>query len=257
MSELTRLATANKAAWLEGLDARGRLIGCLLFAVTCVSVHSLIALWMACTASVVLLVFARLPRAAVLKRVLPFEVFILILVLFIPFSVAGEPIGKLLGVLDYSEQGLLRAQQVFLRANAILLCSLTLLATVLPETIGHAMARLGFPQKLVHLFLMTVRYVSVLAQEYQRLRTAMRARAFTPASNLHTWRSYGWLMGMMLVRSLERSDRVLQAMKCRGYDGRFPVIDKQHWRKQDSLFLCTVLLLCGTLLTINFTDITL
>lgn len=251
MSDLTSLATAPKARWLDGLDARSRLVACLVFALTIISIQQLPLLLLACSCSVLLLVASRLPANSILKRLLPFEGFILLLAVFMPFSVSGESVVNVFGLFSASDIGIERAQQLFLRANAILMCSLVLLATLLPESLGHAMARLGMPHKLVHLFLMTIRYVSVLSQEYQRLRTAMRARAFIPGSNLHTWRSYGWLIGMLLVRSLERSERVLQAMKCRGYQGRYVVIDDHQWTAKDTVFLSLVAVLCVFLIGMN------
>ncbi|GLQ30804.1 cobalt ECF transporter T component CbiQ [Litoribrevibacter albus] len=240
MSELTSLATATKAKWLEALDPRGRLIATLVFAIAVVAIEPLFLLMLACGFSLSLMVASKLPFDRLMSRLIPFECFMLVLVLFIPFTVTGTSAGELFGLLPVSENGIERAIQVFLRANAILLCSLTLLASMLPETTGHALARLKVPHKLVHLYLMTVRYVSVLGQEYQRLRTAMRARAFAPGSNMHTWRSYGWLIGMLLVRSLERSERVLQAMKCRGYQGRYLIADESEWRVKDTVFLVMV-----------------
>jgi cobalt/nickel transport system permease protein len=107
--------------------------------------------------------------------------------------------------------------------------------TLEPATLGHALGRLRVPDKLVHLFLFTVRYVDVLDAEFLRLRQAMRARAFVPGSNAHSWRSLGWLIGMLLVRSLERSQRILAAMKCRGFDGRLYLLEDYRWRRADSL----------------------
>jgi cobalt/nickel transport system permease protein len=49
----------------------------------------------------------------------------------------------------------------------------------------------------------------------------MRARAFRPGCGPHCWRSVGYLFGMLMVRSLERAERIDAAMRCRGFDGRF------------------------------------
>jgi cobalt/nickel transport system permease protein len=90
------------------------------------------------------------------------------------------------------------------------------------------------PEKLVHLLLLTVRQIHLLHEELARLRQAMRARAFVPRSNLHTWRSLGWLMGMLLVRSLARSRRILGAMRCRGFHGRLYLLDCTRWGRADT-----------------------
>ncbi len=37
----------------------------------------------------------------------------------------------------------------------------------------------------------------------------MRTRGFVARSDAHTWRSFGWLTGMLLVRSLEREQKVI------------------------------------------------
>ena len=103
-----------------------------------------------------------------------------------------------------------------------------------PVVFGHALARLGLPEKLVHLLLFTVRQIRLLHQEYQRMDQAMRVRAFRPRSNRHTWNSYGWLIGMLLVRSLGRSQRIMGAMRCRGFHGRLYLLDTPVWGRGDT-----------------------
>ena len=50
---------------------------------------------------------------------------------------------------------------------------------------------------------------------------ALKIRAFQPRTSLHTYRTYAYLVGMLLVRSYDRSERVRNAMVCRGFKGRF------------------------------------
>jgi cobalt/nickel transport system permease protein len=76
----------------------------------------------------------------------------------------------------------------------------------------------------------------------------MRARAFVPRSDRHTWNSYGWLIGMLLVRSLARSRRVFGAMRCRGFQGRLYLLDSPRWTAGDSLFAASLGLVLVALL---------
>jgi cobalt/nickel transport system permease protein len=46
-------------------------------------------------------------------------------------------------------------------------------------------------------------------------------RGFRNRANLHSYRTIGQVAGTLLVRSAERSERVGQAMRCRGFDGEF------------------------------------
>ena len=83
------------------------------------------------------------------------------------------------------------------------------------------LSRLRLPDKFVYLLLMSYRYIFVIFQEYQRLHRALRIRGFKPGTNLHTYRTYAYLIGMLFVRASDRAERVYRAMRCRGFSGTF------------------------------------
>jgi cobalt/nickel transport system permease protein len=132
--------------------------------------------------------------------------------------------------------GLSLALLLALKANAMVLWVIVLLGTMDFITFGHALRHLRVPDKLVHLLLFTVRYIDVLHGEYLRLRMAMRVRGFRPRVSWHTYRSFGFLIGMLLVRSLDRSERILAAMKCRGFRGQFHLLDHFAFSVRDVWF---------------------
>ncbi|RRJ83027.1 cobalt ECF transporter T component CbiQ [Aestuariirhabdus litorea] len=243
-------AEAELNPWLARLDPRARLLLALLFAATVVSLQQPLTLLVALGGALALALASGLRPALLLKRLLALEGFMLVLVLMLPFSVPGEPLFQL-GPLSASGAGLERALVILLKANAVVVALLTLAGTLEPIVFGHALARLGVPDKLVHLLLFTLRYVDLLFAEYQRLRLAMRARAFAPASNGHTWRSYGYLIGMLLVRSLERAQRIQAAMKCRGFNNRLLLVDASRWQGADSRFLLLATLGLAALLLLE------
>jgi cobalt/nickel transport system permease protein len=113
------------------------------------------------------------------------------------------------------------AAQITLKSNAIVLAFMALVATMPFSTVGHALHWLRVPDKVVHLMLMTYRYIFVLEQEYQRLSRAARIRGFQPGTNLHTYRTYAYLVGMLFVRAIDRAERVRRAMICRGFKRKF------------------------------------
>jgi cobalt/nickel transport system permease protein len=217
------------------------------FAVVTISITRLpillATLGIACTVAWV----AGISMRALGRRLLALEAFMLVLVAFLPFSVPGEPAFRVLGMVA-SEAGLIRALHILVTASSIVVAVQVLLGSMHAVELGYAFGRLRVPAKLVHLFLFTVRYVDVLQNEYLSLRRAMRARAFAPATNLHTWRSIGWLVGMLLVRSLERGQRVLSAMRCRGFTGEMPQVEHQPWQIADGIFALLAAALFGALL---------
>jgi len=239
--------SGGASGWLVRRDPRLRVIAAVAFALVTLSLRTFAPLVVALGLALLLALAGGQSWGHLGRRLLLMEGFLVLLLLTLPFTIQGEPI-LALGPLVASADGLERALMILLKANAVVLALLGLVGGLEPVVLGHALARLRVPQKLVHLFLQTVRQIHLLDQEYGRLRQAMRARAFVPRSDRHTWNSYGWLIGMLLVRSLARSRRVLGAMRCRGFQGRLYLLDSPRWTAGDSLFAASLGLVLVALL---------
>jgi cobalt/nickel transport system permease protein len=135
-----------------------------------------------------------------------------------------------------TREGILISARITLKSNAILLAFIALIASTPIATLGHALNRLHIPGKIVHLLLLTYRYVFVIEQEYQRLVRATKIRGFRPKSNMHTYRTYAYLIGMLFVRASERAERVRQAMLCRGFKGKFYSLREFSFSRQDFIW---------------------
>ncbi len=185
--------------------------------------------------SLALLFTARLPVRDVLKRLAVVNGFILFLWLILPWSVEGHLL-FMAGPLKVSGEGVRLAALITLKCNTILMAFLALFATDSPFTLFHALSHLHVPNKIVQLFFFCGRYIHLFMNEYQRLRTAMKIRGFQPRTNVHTYRSYGYLVGMLLVRSVDRSERIYRAMLCRGFVGEYPTFVDFRIRRADWVF---------------------
>ena len=229
------------------LDPRPRIVVTLLFA-------ALIALSGHCPVLCtglgmggLLAVLSRLPVRPLAKRLFRLNIFIVVLFLLVPTTSPGKTMFKILSV-PFSYEGVHLAAGITLKANAIVLMFTSLLGTVELSALGHAFHHLHVPEKLIHLFMFTVRYLDVIHHEYTTLLRAMKARAFRPRMTTHTYRSYGYLMGMLLVRSLERSEKIMAAMKCRGFRGEFHVFRHFVFRTNDLVFCLLSTAVLGMLL---------
>jgi len=230
---------------IDKLDPRLRVVLVTAFAFVTVLSENFWVLSIAALTGLVLALLAQLNVKRTLRRVIAMDMFMIFLIILLPFTTPGEALFTVAG-LSASKAGFLHALMILLKAHAVVLSLLALVGTLSATTLGHAMAHLRVPDKLVHLLLFTVRYLDVIGQEYKRMRRAMQARAFVLRTDMHTWRSIGYLIGMLLVHSLERSERIMDAMKCRGYKGQFYLFDEMALGAHDYRFMALfILFLCG------------
>jgi len=207
-------------SFLHRIDPRLRIVVAALFSCSVAVFHALAALSAACLAALLVLVAAGLDWREVGRRLAVVLGFVLLLWCLLPLTYEGQILARV-GPFNLYRPGVWLAAQITLKSFAIIAVFTALLATMPVSTLGQSLARLHVPAKLVYLLLMCYRYIFVIEQEYHRLVAAMKIRGFQPRTNLHTYRSYAYLVGMLFVRAAGRAERVHQAMRCRGFDGRF------------------------------------
>ncbi|MEF3168952.1 MAG: cobalt ECF transporter T component CbiQ [Deltaproteobacteria bacterium] len=169
------------------------------------------------------------------NRLIVVNAFVFFLWLFVPFSYPGNAVFHI-GSLKATKEGFLYVLSITFKTNAIILATIAILGTSSVLSLAHALHHLRLPDKLIHLFFFFYRYISVLHEEYTKLRNAMLIRAFKAKTDMRTYRAYAYLIGMLLVRSFERSQRIYRAMLCRGFKGRFYVMSHFELKRSDVLF---------------------
>lgn len=243
-------AGATPPSFVGSFDPRIRVVAAGLFAVMVVALQQIEFALMAFGIALATMQMTDLPWRITLKRMAAMDGFIIVMLVMLPFTTPGTPMFAVLGA-DASKEGLMHAVLIGIRANAVVLMMLSLLSGLTPVALGHTLYRLKCPAALVHLMMFTVRYISVLHDEYHRLRLAMKLRGFKARNNVHTYRSLGYLFGMLLVRSLERAERVLEAMKLRGFSGHFPMIDDLAFRPRDGVLAVSFLIVVVALVLVD------
>lgn len=233
---------------IQRTDARVRVVVAAAFAFAVVSLDDLRVLFAAFAISFLFAVLARVPGKWTLRRMLGMDAFMVPILVLLPFTVAGEQVAAV-GPWPVSAEGLRQAAAIVITANAVVLAVLALIGSMEPAHFGSVLRALGVPAKIAHLLALMTRYVGVFEGEYARLRLAMKARAFRAKGNLHTWRSLGYLFGMLLVRSFERGERIADAMKCRGFTGRFTAAERAPLAAADWAFAAGAMLATGGLVS--------
>lgn len=232
---------AERDSFVHRLDPRARLAVCGLFIVAAALSSHATVLSLLLALAIAALSSARVSLREIGWRLLALNLFIAMLAACLP-----GPGGGLAIVEGFKEGAGSDIARMAFKCNAILIAATALAGTMDMANFGHALAHLGVPSKLAQLLLFTVRQIETLRLEYLRLKDAMKARAFRPRTDLHTYRTLAALAAMLLLRSLDRAERVSDAMKCRRFSGHFYLMNHFKMRRADWIFAslsCTFLVL--------------
>ncbi|QGY41278.1 cobalt ECF transporter T component CbiQ [Pseudodesulfovibrio cashew] len=231
---------ASGDSFIHTVDPRIRLLCAVMLTVPAALFTNMDQACAALAVGFILVSAARLPIGLVVKRLAVVNLFVLFLWLFVPFSLPGEA-AFTAGPLAITREGIGLAALISVKSNAVVLGLMALMGTIPLRDLGPALQQLRVPDKLCHILLFTYRYIFVIHQEYLTMRRAMAARGFRPKTNRHTYRSYAWLVGMLLIKSWDRAERVYGAMRCRGFRDRFYSLTTFTSASKDYLFLALCL----------------
>jgi len=211
---------ATGDSWLHAIDPRLRIVFAAAYSIPIAVASDFTMLIAALGFSALLTGLAKLNPVDVAHRLTAVFGFLIFLWIVLPWTFAGDALFRV-GPLTATRQGLVLSALITLKSIAIVSALMALIATMGIAALGQSLGDLGIPLKLVHLLLLTYRYIFVIEGEYQRLLRAARIRRFRPGTNIHSYKTYAYLIGMLFVRASLRATRVNQAMRCRGFKGRF------------------------------------
>jgi cobalt/nickel transport system permease protein len=214
LAALERLAESRGP--LQRLDARAKIVATVAFVVLVVATPAG-AWWMLAVEAAILggiVILSRVPIRYIITRWLGF----LLLVAFLAAMVAQA----------HPDRGQLGWRAVWLAVmakNSLAFVAVLVLAATTPmRRLLSGLGRLGVPAVLVSTLHFMIRYLHVLADELARMTLARRSRTFRRSGRLD-WGLLTGLIGMLLIRSFERGERVHAAMLARGWDGTIRTLD--------------------------------
>lgn len=142
------------------------------------------------------------------------------------FSTPGPPFVTLsFPPVTITHPGLIRFGSILLRSWLSVQAAILLSATTPFPDLIHALRHLKLPPILMAIISFMYRYLFVLAEEAKRLLRARASRSAhapqTKGGGRLAWNAKvtGSMVGQLFLRSLERSERIYQAMQSRGYRG--------------------------------------
>ncbi len=220
-------AGAAGTSLIHRWDPRFKIIALLGFAFCAVSLHSPRSVLVALLLTIITVSIARIPWHRPLRRLLAMNGFLVMFLIVMPLTVPTRISDTLIifgdwQLMAFNLRGLELALVIIGKAWCVALLMEPLLATAPLGATLEGLTRLGLPGKISETLLIAHRYLFVFLGEVQRMRSGMEARAFRPGRRWDTLRDLGNFVGMLLVRSFERTHRVYAAMQARGYNGSLP-----------------------------------
>ncbi len=123
---------------------------------------------------------------------------------------------------------------VFLARSLSAALALLLLLSTTPYPQVFGLLRRALPELVVNTMLMTYRFFFLLIDELENLLRAMRLRGsgLSPAKIIRNMKDYGKIVGVLLIHSIDMSERMYGIFLVRGYAGKFSV-EGSRWQKED------------------------
>ncbi len=161
--------------------------------------------YFACFLFLLVLVFiSMVPISFVLKRAIAILPFLLFIAIFIPF---------------FREDGIKVFTLTLVKSILSITTLILLTSTTKFSDLLNGLTKLKVPTIITTILSFMYRYFFVLIDEIERMARAMSMRTFR-RNRIKAIKVLAHIIGVLFIRSYERSERVYNAMLMRGFDGR-------------------------------------
>lgn len=230
---------------IHHLDARVKVMTTILIIISNVLIPD--GSWLALTATWTILLavtqLSRIKLTYLFSRSLIVLPFALAAVTTI-FSTPGQDLFTLSWPeVTVTDLGVIRFGTIMFRSWISVQAAILLSATTEFPDLIHALRHLRIPGVLVSIISFMYRYLFVLIEETRRLLRARSSRSAripgVKKGGSLSWniKTAGSMVGQLFLRSIERSERIYQAMQSRSYQGHLLTLNPHHMRSSDWITL--------------------
>jgi len=225
---------AQKNTPIHRLDPRAKIIVSVAFIFTVLSFdrYEISALISFFAFPVFLLVSGELPVGYLIKKIVIISPVVVLIAIFNPlfdretiFVISGSGISA----------GWISFLSIMIRFSLTAGSILILLASTGFYEVCMALERMGIPSLFVMQLLFLYRYIFVLLDEGARMVRAHALRSFS--DKRMSIKIFGSILGNLLLRTVDRAERIHRAMLSRGFDGSVTMHRRIKFRTSDVLFV--------------------
>jgi cobalt/nickel transport system permease protein len=234
--EIGRLDTlANQETWLHCLDPRAKIIVTFAYIAAVVSFnkYELTALLPLVFYPVVLISLGNLPPLYIGKKIALVSPVAIMIGIFNPLF-DREIVLSIYGI--GVSGGWLSFISIMLRFVLTMGSVIILIAVTGFNVICMALERLMVPRIFVIQLLLVYRYLFVLTEEALRMIRARSMRSFNGGRGMG-FRHYADLLGSLLLRTVDRAQRIYLSMLCRSFNGEIRTVRDLHFGIREVIFI--------------------
>jgi cobalt/nickel transport system permease protein len=219
---------------IHRLDPRAKLVATVLFIITVVSFpkYEITGLLPFFLFPALLFSLGDIPVTFIMKKVLLVSSFALFIGIFNPL-IDRQIVYSFWGV--SVSAGWISFLSIMLRFFLTITSALLLIATTSFPGICHALQKLGVPDIFISQLLFLYRYIFVLVEEAMKVVRARDMRSFGKKGK--GMKAFISLAGTLFLRTIERAERIYQAMLSRGFTGTLHATRPYGFAGADAAFL--------------------
>ncbi|AKL97239.1 cobalt ABC transport system permease protein CbiQ [Clostridium aceticum] len=206
------LPSTRKSSWVHSWETRIKASTCIMMTFALVSLK---------TPELLMLSFALLTLIVLSMGISPKQIIIRIgffspflLLMTVPILVGG-------GLPISQERLQLALLLLFKSLSALLIMFIMFFSQPMPVLL-NGLSHMKLPPFFISIVFLSWRYVFLLWEKLNQFYKALKARLFQPSFHTKSFKIYGEIMGGMVIRSIDSSEKIHKAMLSRGFNGKMP-----------------------------------
>jgi cobalt/nickel transport system permease protein len=179
-----------------------------------------------------------------LKLVIPF---VFLLTIFIPLYLGDIVIYQInIGIkITIYKEGLMLASLIFLRVIGALFVFMSFFSTLTYSEFIEALTKLRIPSIFVGSLIIMLHYIPILAKSNKKILEAQEMRGKNITKYRQKLKTHAYVMAKSIVINMERSEKLYESLKMRGFTGKITFAPKKFSLVDLSLLVIfTILIIC-------------
>lgn len=193
------------------------------------------------------------------KRVFLVFMYPLAASIFIPFVNNGNAVLSFtpgMFNLTVTDNGIAIFLTVIIKSFLSVLLMASLIVSTDERELLHGLRKMYLPKILVSMIFLMYRYIFLIRDEFKTGQLAINSRVFEKSYKTIN-KKLAFLIGNVLIRSIDRAESVYRSMESRGFDGNFYIIEKDSRIEAVNIIsLCIFILMPLSVKLIELVNIT-